>query len=173
MSWERGQRYRGKAVSGQFAIERNPNSGVQSVVGLIEGSMGGQLGQRIRWRGHLNSPANQETTVAELRAMGWRGAKLGDWSGLGAKEIEFSAMGDDGEYQGKSITYFRAAFVRPLMTVAVSVEKEVVGDELDALNASLGGLLGTQSNGGPPARGPAPIEADPWDKRPDDRLSGS
>lgn len=161
-SWERGQKYRGRAVAGQIQIERNATTGTLSAQGMIEVTMGPMLGQRLRWRGYLNSPSNIEIARDELRAMGWRGVKLGDWQGLGSKEIEFAAMGDDAEKDGKSVVYWRAAFVRPLATL--NEDKAVSTSELDAINRDLGGHFAVgAARANPPA---SPSSADPWDRDP-------
>lgn len=139
-------------MTGQTQIEKNPKTGTPSAVSMIEVTMGPQLGQRVRWRGYLNSPTNAETTVAELRAMGMRqGAKLGDWQGVGSKDIEFSLMADVSPTDGK--TYYRAAFIRPVSTL--KTENAVGASDLDALNASLGALLNAPTTKDRPVPAPA------------------
>lgn len=151
MGWVHGQRYRGRAVSGQLQVEKNSKTGTPAAVGLIEVTLGPQLGQRLRWRGYLNSETNAEVTIGELRAMGWRGARLGSWEGVGSKEVEFTLMVEAGT-DGK--TYYRAAFIRPVTTL--KEEKAVGSTDLDDLQRRLGGLL----SGDGLTRGPVPSPPD-------------
>lgn len=155
---ETSKKYRGRAVAGQWAIQTIGEKRTPQVVGLLEVSMGPDVGQRIRYTGFLSEKAC-DATIAELRAMGWRGDRLGDWSGMGAKEVEFTCMGDVGD-NGK--TYQRAAFVRPVRTLTVQAETK--GQELDALNRALGDRLsrpmGDARPGAASSRAPEPMPYD-------------
>lgn len=155
MTWEVGQRYRGRAVPGQVQVEKAKN-GTPSALVLIEVNMGPNQGQRLRWRGYLNSSENAEKSAYELRAMGWRGARLGDWAGIGTVDVEFSCMADVGE-DGK--TYYRAAFVRPV--AAVNKERAVDAAALDELNARLSGAIAHKPNGTAPGPSPSPASETP------------
>lgn len=146
MSWESGKRFRFKAVPGQVLVARNPTTGTPSVEIMLECSHGPQVGQRIRWKGYLNTNANGETAIAEMRAMGWRGQKLGDWAGLGNVEFEASTLSEVGK-DGK--TYWRAAWPRALATV--KTEKSVDEKDLADLNGQLGGLFTKLADPLPPA----------------------
>lgn len=110
MGWNGGQKYRGRAVQGEFAIKAFDNEKqTRYVEGLIEVTMGPQEGQRIRYRGYVNSAKNQEATAAELRAMGCKLQRWGDFSGIGTHEIGFTCMTDE---DGKGGVFYRAAFVK-------------------------------------------------------------
>ncbi len=150
-NWEATKRYRFRAV--QWQIEKNPKTGTQAVQCMLEVSSGPNAGSRMRWRGYLNSPANQQTTVEELKVMGWKGLRLGDWSGMGSKEFEASALPEVND--GK--TYWRAAFPRPVPVL--KTENVVKDDELAALNASMAGLLGAAPGAGAPLP-PPPVAAE-------------
>ncbi len=165
MTWEAGRRYRGKAVQGQAQVERNKNTGTESVHVMIEVVHGDCTGRRTRSRGYLNSPTNIDVTIAELRAMGWKGAKLGDWAGLGTKEVEFTLLSEVSTSDGK--TYYRAGFIRPLATL--NAERSVEASSLDELNARLGAALNPTrvipTNGvvpTPAAEGDAPQDEIPF-----------
>jgi hypothetical protein len=134
MSWVGGQNYRGKAVKSEFAIKMIPTTGTRTVEGMIEVTMGPQQGERVRWRGYLNSPENVARATAELRAMGWTGAKWGDWSGLGSREGRFKLMTDQGKKPGE--VYYRAAFFGPIPTMDRSTNA-VTAEGLNELNAML------------------------------------
>ncbi len=111
--WELGKRYRGRGVSGEIALKMIESTGTKYVEAVIESTLGPMLGQRIRWRGYVNTETNVQTTVAELRVMGWRGKRLGDWAGFGSSECEFTPLADDGlDKNGKPMRFYRAAFVR-------------------------------------------------------------
>lgn len=112
MSWVGGQKYRGRACPNDFAIKAFDNEkGTRYVEGLIEVTMGPQQGQRIRYRGYVNSDKNREATAAELRTMGCKLQRWGDFSGIGKEEIGFTCMTDD---DGKGGVFYRAAFVKPV-----------------------------------------------------------
>lgn len=152
MGWEVGKRYRGKAVAGEFAIKKIDKTGTRYVEGLVEVTMGPQLGERVRYRGYVNSERNAEATAGELRAMGCRSGKWGDWQGIGSREFSFVVMADEGQ-DGK--TYFRATWARELATTS-DRGKVAVGD-LDDLNAQFGGAMTKAREGGAaPAPEPAP-----------------
>jgi len=127
MAWQVGQRYRGRALASEVIVERNGKTGTRSIVVLLEVSQGEQQGRRLRYRGYINSSTNIATTLEELRAMGWRGQKLGDWSGIGSKECEWSCMADAGQDQstGEARMFYRAAFVRPLQIGRASCRERV------------------------------------------------
>jgi hypothetical protein len=151
------QKYRARAVDGQFQIQEIGEKRTPQVVGFLEVTVGPDQGQRIRWTGFLTEAAF-EATVDELRAMGWKADRLGQWNGLGSREVEFTCLAETNN--GK--TYLRAAFVRPLR--AVDPEKAAPSSTIDALNARLGGHLratAARTNGGPPRPEPLPTSADP------------
>jgi hypothetical protein len=138
MNWEHGKRYRGKGVAGQIAIKENANSENRTkfVEALIEVTQGPLLTERIRWRGYLNSAKNAEVTFSELRAMGWRGQRLGDWSGIGAKEVQFTCSVDVGQ-NGKK--YPRATWVQEPQTLRDDNAASSV--DVDELNRQFGDLI--------------------------------
>ena len=137
MAWEHEKRYRGRAVVGEAQIEKfdNANQTLSALI-LVEVQSGPNQGQRLRFRGYLNNATNVERTIEEMRAMGWRGGRLGNWDGLGSKEFEFTCMSEIG---ADKKVYYRAAFVRPLSTV--NAEKSVDAAALDALNAQFADVL--------------------------------
>lgn len=155
MSWVAGQRYRFKAVGPTHAqIEKNPKTGTPSAQILAEVTLGPQLGQRLRWRGYLNTTANGQTAIAEMRVMGWKGTKLGDWAGLGSVEFEATVLSEVSPTDGK--TYYRLAWPRAL--AKMKTENAVKGDELGELNATLGDLLQKADPASLPAA-PTPTDA--------------
>lgn len=129
MSWVAGQNYRGRAVQGEFAIKAIETTGTRYVEGLIEVTMGEQQGQRIRYRGYVNSAKNQEATAAELRAMGCKLQRWGDFSGIGTKEVLFKLLTDEAQ-DGSGKVFFRAAFVKPVPTID-RAKNAVSAEELD------------------------------------------
>lgn len=171
MAWERGQQYRGKAVVGQFQIERIPTTGTAYVVGYIECTLGPQLGQRLRYQGYVNSERNFEATVDELRIMGGKVQRLGDWNGIGSKEVMFTAMADDVEGAGGKKTFFRATFIKPV--AVLNEAKAVPASDVDDLNRKFADLL-MPANGAssgprgavPPPRGQAPAQEGDDDRFP-------
>lgn len=165
MAWEHMRRYRGRAVAGQVALKRIESTGTVYVEVIVEGSRGAEDGLEIRYRGFLNSEKNVNTTVAELRAMGWTGTELGRWTGIGSKEFSFSASLEEGD-DGK--TYSRACFVRPPQSVG---ESNVVDAATADLNRRLSSLLSkgarTTAAASPPAP-PSVQELDPADVHTDE-----
>jgi len=157
MAWENGMRYRVRAVQGQIGIRRIPTTGTMVVEVLFDVTKGPQAAAQVRWQGFLNSPANAEKAFAELRAMGWTGSKLGQWTGIGTKECTVAVMLETGA-DGK--TYPRGAFVRPLQSVDAG-EHAATGADVDALNERFGNLLFR-----PDANGAAPAAEDGSEKIP-------
>lgn len=155
MSWENTQRYRFKVVVGQIQVERIKSTGTLKITAMAECTAGPQAGQRMRWLGYLNSPANKETALAELRVMGWRGAKLGEWSGLGAIEFEGTAKSEVGS---DNKTYWRLSWPRAI--AKLKTENAVTASDLDAINAELGDLLAKPAAALPPAPSVGDEQAD-------------
>lgn len=169
MGWTGGQKYRGRAVSGEFVIKKIGENETSMYEGLIEVTMGPQQGQRIRYRGYLSSPKgrdaatkNQEITANELRAMGARlDRAAGGWKdlqGLGTKEVQFTCMTDRAT-DGSDNVFFRASFVKPVQTIDRS-KNVASADDIDALPPP---PVKAQANGAPPPRG-----GDSYDGPPDD-----
>lgn len=156
------QKYRGRAVAGEWAIEVVGAEQTPRVVGLLEVTLGPDLGQRIRYTGFL-SPKAAERTIGELRTMGWKADRLGDWSGMGAREVEFSCLADVNPNTGKR--YLRAAFVYPVRRL--EVQNGATRDAVDALNRGLRGLL---AGGAPAPQGPDPMPLGDGEIGPDDEL---
>jgi hypothetical protein len=125
-NWQAQARYMGKAV-GQPAVLKIEKTGTQYIEVQIAKSLDGSL---IRYRGYINSAANIKTTVADLRAMGWRGKRLGDWQGFGSREFSFVAMPD---VVGDR-TYWRAAFIQ-------AARPQADAQEVEALNFRFGDLF--------------------------------
>lgn len=131
MAWETGARYRGRGVRNEFHITKNVN-GTTYVEGFVEVTLGPMTGQRLRYRGYLNTDKNRETTAGELRAMGWKGERWNDLGGIGGKEFNFVCLGDQvRDDQGNEKTYLRAGFVRELETL--DRRKALSNDEVDKL----------------------------------------
>lgn len=133
--WVARQRYRFRVVQGEHQIEKN-SKGTPAVQLMLEVTTGPQVGQRMRYRGYLNSPENAKTTIAEMRVMGWRGIKLGDWSGITSKEFEATATCETG---ADNKTYWRAAW--PRAVAKVNAERAVKDADLSELNEQLGGII--------------------------------
>src|SRR5579871_2502634 len=93
-NFEAGNKYRGRAV--EWAMRSTPNTGTLLAAVLLEVTQGPLVGRRIRWQGYITDDAVQRT-IEELGAMGWRANEFGRWDGIGSKEIEFSAMSDEGQ----------------------------------------------------------------------------
>jgi hypothetical protein len=155
MAWEHRQRYQGRGVAGEIAIKSIGTTGTKYVEAVIECTVGPNVGQRVRWKGYVNNEKNVEATVAELRAMGWRGKRLGDWSGFGSTEIEFQCLVEEGQKpdaSGRLPRYFKAAFVRPRTRVNDKARASL--KEVDDVNAEFGHLLGGEG-----VAGPVPLDA--------------
>lgn len=132
--WMSEGRYRARAVVGEVEIKQIPNeSKTRYVEVMLEVTSGEMTGERVRWRGYLNSVSNAERAATELRAMGWRGGRWGDWSGIGSREVQFTCMID--QNGGKS--YPRAAFVQEPPTL--KRENLVDANAIDELNRLFGG----------------------------------
>lgn len=116
--WNFGERYKGRVCGDEIAIKVMRNAKKTS---YVEAFIETDQGQRIRWRGYVNSESNVQRTVAELRAMGWRGSNFNDWRGLGSRKFTFVPMRDEDEAD-PSKTYTRAAFVKPLLADEHDVE---------------------------------------------------
>lgn len=137
MRWENGKTYTGTAQAGQFVIKRlNNEKGTQLIEGQLRSDFGATEGEFIRWKGYVNSESNIKRTIAELRAMGWRGTKLGDWTGIGTTKVQFMVKIEPGN-DGKR--YPVASFVRPV--AATSDQGALSREGVDALNAKFGHLL--------------------------------
>jgi len=158
MAWEVGtdHRYRGRAKSAQPSKNKN---GTKSIEAIIEVTSGPMTGQTIKYRGYVSgpngskSPQNEKNTADELRAMGASLARgWGDFTGLGSKEVSFCVMKDESENdEGKTVTYYRAAFVRAPM--ALNSQNRLSDDELADLGAPPPASA-VKANGAP-ARGDA------------------
>lgn len=131
MTWEVGKRYRFRAVPGEFAIKKIETTGTRFVEGLVEVTLGSELGSRIRYQGYVNSERNAKQTADDLRAMGCKMQRWGDWSGLGL--VEFTGMVMADEKDGK--TYFRVAFCSPLRRT--SDKGKVSSDDVADLNEKM------------------------------------
>ena len=133
--WQQGFTYVGKAVEGQ--IERVDSGSMVAKV-RIEVTKGPLAGQSIWYQGWItgsngrHSPDNAARTSEELRAMG---ASLrngwNDLSGLGAREVQFTAKGETVSKEGRIQTFWRAAFVQ--LPKAMSSERRVTEADLAAL----------------------------------------
>lgn len=143
MQFEAGNNYRAKAIDAQ--IEKIESTGTVLAEVMLEVTLGPMLGRRIRWRGWLNSDANAKRAVEALRAMGWRGARFGEWTGLGSREIEFQCEIE--EKDGKR--YPSAAFVRPL--AELRSRNAALPAELEGLSTRFGGLLRPPSDAAAPS----------------------
>lgn len=132
-TWDFGQRYRAKVAPGQVLMKVTPNTKTKLVEVMCEISQGPMTGRRVPYTGYLNSLTNAASTRADLQAMGWKGTKWGDWSGLGSgKEFEVAVMGD--ERNGS--TFPRAAFPREVRRVNTDHAAQLA--DLDELNETLG-----------------------------------
>ncbi len=149
MRFEENCRYRVKAIEGQ--IETIETTGTVVVEVLCEVVLGPLLGQRIKWRGYLNSPENAARAVEELRAAGWRAEKLGRWDGLGSTEFEGTCQLDEDD-KGKK--YPRLAWLRSLSTL--KSRNATKPEVLDQLSQRYANVL---KNGAPPTSSRAPASS--------------
>lgn len=157
--FEGGKRYRGRAVAGEIGLKvANNENRTRSVEVIVECTLGPELGERVRYRGYVNNEKNAKTTADELRAMGWRGARWGDWSGIGSKEFTWTCMIDTGQ---DGTEYRRAAFPRDLL--ALSDKGAATEADLDALNRQLGGVAAASApranSSSAPSSGRSGVEA--------------
>lgn len=128
--WQFGEWYRFRSLPSQQVIKRLPLKGTLVVEVLCEITAGPKSGQRLAYNGYINTADNAARTMRDLRAMGWKGVKWGDWSGLGAgREFESRVMADS---RGDAV-YPRMAFPRPVKTVDLKHEASAV--DVDNLNA--------------------------------------
>ncbi len=135
--WQWGQVYRVRAVQGQVQIKRTPNKGTPLVEVMCEITAGPKVGSRVPWTGWLNSDVNVQSSIKELRALGWKGAKLGDWSGLFSKECQGTVYKDDRIDEGGTVReYPRLSFLKPIRVL--STENVVPQIDIDNLNEKFG-----------------------------------
>lgn len=131
--FEAQKRYRMRAVTGEVAIKENDN-GTRSVEVMCEVTAGPLQTERVRYRGYLNTAANAERAANDLRVMGWRGQRWGDWSGIGSREFQGTTMLDVNAETGK--TYARVAFVSEVPTISDKGKVDAAAiDELNKLFA--------------------------------------
>jgi hypothetical protein len=132
MSWEFGQRYRVNAVPGQVAIKTLPSNGTQLVEVMCEVKSGPMATRRLAYKGYINTLDNASKTYADLKTMGWRGTKWGDWTGLGqGRDFEMACMREDA-LNGQVFPKF--AFPRALREVDRTYES--TAKDVDNLNKS-------------------------------------
>lgn len=148
-------------MAGQIALRRIETTGTVYVEAIVEGTRGAEEGLEIRYRGFLNSEKNVATTVRELRAMGWTGNKLGQWTGIGSREFSFSVSIEEGD-DGKS--YSRACFVRPPQSVESNVKDATTED----MNRRLSSLLSQGARTAPPETSTPPAPASVQELDPSD-----
>ncbi len=129
MQFENKKRYRMQAVAGEVAIKVNPETGTRYVEIMCEVTRGDLQAERVRYRGYVNTPSNAERAANDLRLMGWRGLKWGDWNGLGSREFQGTVMIDMGD-NGKQ--YPRVAFVNEVPSI--SDKNTVDAGAIDELN---------------------------------------
>lgn len=125
MQFENQKRYRMRAVSGEVAIKVIESTGTRYVEVMCEVTKGDLAAERVRYRGYLNTAENAQRSANDLRVMGWRGSRWGDWSGIGSREFQGTTMIDEGKYP-------RVAFVSDVPTV--SEKGTVKQDAIDELN---------------------------------------
>jgi hypothetical protein len=123
---------------GEAQLGETPN-GVRYFGLLLEVTKGPFAGVRVGYRGWVNTIDNRKRTVEAFRNAGWRGAKWGDWTGLGKSDCTIQVVHEagEGEYEGR--TFARVSFVNPLL--ASAVRKPLPRTEIDRLNAEFGGEL--------------------------------
>jgi hypothetical protein len=147
MQFESNKKYRMRAVAGEAAIKANEKTGTRYVEVMCEVTAGPLETERVRYRGYLNTAENAERAANDLRRMGWRGLRWGDWSGIGSREFQGTTMidvGDDGR------KWARVAFVNDVPTI--SDKGTVDAGAVDELNK----LFAPPP---PPARAAAPTSA--------------
>ncbi len=135
--WNWGQQYRVRAVPGQVQIRRTPNTNTSLVEIMCEITVGPKQGTRVPYTGWLKSAEGVAKTLAELRALGWKGARLGDWKGIGSVECQGKVMMDESpDDHGVMRQYPRLAFPSPIRVL--NTDNAVVQADIDALNEAFG-----------------------------------
>jgi hypothetical protein len=137
--WQYGAMYRVRAVKDQVQVKRTPNKGTMLVEVMCEVTQGPAMGRRAPYTRFLNNPENVQDAIRELRALGWRGTRFGDWTGLFSRECQAKLMGDEKTVGNETRTYPRFAFLSPLRVV--STEHAATEEDLSVLNDQFGGLV--------------------------------
>lgn len=135
MRWTGGARYIGRALGeAEVMVKEIESTGTRYVEVMLEVIRGPMATERIRYRGYINNKTNIEATVKDLRVMGWKGSRLGDWKGMGSKPLQFTCMFDREDVENK---YPRAAFVQEPPTVRRGAAEEATVEDLNREHASL------------------------------------
>lgn len=132
-SWKFGNYYRFTTVQAQHIIKTLPK-GTMLVEVVCECIHGEKSGQRLTYKGYINNPENAARTLAEMRVMGYRGKKWGDWAGFGeGHRFEMRLMADKAQ-DGSGKVYPRIAFPRPMKRIDVTHASQQT--DIDAVNES-------------------------------------
>src|SRR5688572_22205919 len=150
-TWNGAQRYRGKAVNDPSCrpqVVVIPTTGTKGIEVMLECTVGPMALRRIKFKGWILNPKKTRAenerlmadTVSVLRAMGWRGRTLGDWTGIGDEFVEWTPTAEEklDEETGKMQRFWSASFVRAVPKL--STTNAATTKDLEELNAMLAGL---------------------------------